>query len=215
MKLSTLFLGMVMLLMISCNEHAHEHGSSAHISDVTAAVDEAAIASAAESGNWLSHGLNYNEARFSPLDQINKENVTDLGLAWSLDLGVMRGVEATPIVVDGIMYLTGPWSIVYAVDARTGTMLWTYDPEVDPNMGEKACCDVVNRGVALYKGDIFVGVIDGRLISLDAADGSLNWEIMTVPEGQNYTITGAPRICLLYTSPSPRDRQKSRMPSSA
>ena len=106
----------------------------------------------------------------------------------------MRGLEATPIVVDGIMFLTGPWSIVYAVDTRKGALIWTYDPQVDRAMGEKACCDVVNRGVALYEGDIFVGAIDGRLISLDAADGTVNWEVMTVPEGGNYTITGAPRI---------------------
>ena len=194
MKLSTLFLLSLVLCVVSCGEHRHTHESPGHLAAVTGAIDEHAIASSTKGGDWLSYGLDYDEARYSPLDQINKKNVKDLGLAWSLDLGVMRGLEATPIVVDGIMFLTGPWSIVYAVDTRKGALIWTYDPQVDRAMGEKACCDVVNRGVALYEGDIFVGAIDGRLISLDAADGTVNWEVMTVPEGGNYTITGAPRI---------------------
>src|SRR5680860_846322 len=102
--------------------------------------------------DWLSYGKNYSEDRFSTLNQINKSNIDSLGLAWSIDLGTTRGIEATPIVVDGIMYLTGPWSVVYAIDARKGKIIWTYDPEVPKGFGEKACCDVVNRGVALYQG---------------------------------------------------------------
>ena len=144
MKLSTLFLLSLVLCFVSCGEHRHTHESPGHLAAVTGAIDEHAIASSTKGGDGLSYGLDYYEARYSPLDQINKKNVKDLGLAWSLDLGVMRGLEATPIVVDGIMFLTGPWSIVYAVDTRKGALIWTYDPQVDRAMGEKACCDVVN-----------------------------------------------------------------------
>jgi quinohemoprotein ethanol dehydrogenase len=145
-------------------------------------------------GDWLTHGLTYKEDRYSELDQINKETVGKLDLAWSINLGTKRGIEASPIVVDGIMYLTGPWSKVFAVDARKGSIIWEYDPEVPRKYGEWACCDVVNRGVALYKGAVFVGTIDGRLISIDAATGEENWEVVTVNKKQKYTITGAPRI---------------------
>ena len=180
-------------LLVNCKSEPPAPGTAEHIQSVTAAVDDAAITEAA-AGNWLSHGLNYQEDRYSPLDQINKENVKRLGLAWTLDLGVMRGIEASPIVVDGIMYLTGPWSVVWAIDLRKGEQIWKYDPKVPPEFAEIACCDVVNRGVALYKGDVFFGTIDGRLISLDAATGTVNWEKLTVDRNRKYTITGAPRI---------------------
>lgn len=170
-------------------------GSSEHIATVTDPIDDPALVRATTShDDWLSYGLNYQEDRHSRLVQITDQNVDHLGLAWSHDLGVMRGIEATPLVIDGIMFLTGPWSVGYAINARTGERLWTYDPKVPRTMGEKACCDVVNRGMAIYEGDLFWGTIDGRLVSVDAATGRLNWEIMTVPPDRNYTITGAPRI---------------------
>jgi quinohemoprotein ethanol dehydrogenase len=104
-----------------------------------------------------------------------------------------RGAEATPLVVDGVMYVTSAWSIVHALDARTGARLWVHDPRVDRAVGAKACCDVVNRGVAVYGGKVFVGVIDGRLMALDAATGRVAWETVTVDQSKAYTITGAPR----------------------
>lgn len=145
-------------------------------------------------GNWLLHGLTYGETRFSPLAQITEKNIDQLGLDWSIDLGMKRGIEATPIVQDGMMYLTGPWSMVFAVDLRTQEIVWKYDPEVPKSTGEKGCCDVVNRGVALYNGKVFVGTFDGRLISLDAKTGELVWEVVTVDQSKPYTITGAPRV---------------------
>lgn len=181
------------LILFSCTEEPLP-GSIDHIKKVTQSIDSKAIANNEEHSDWLNYGLNYQEDRFSKLDQINKETVKDIGLAWSLDLGVMRGIESSIIAVDGILYMTGPWSVVYAIDARKGEMIWEYDPKVPREIGEKACCDVVNRGVAIHKGAVFVGTIDGRLISIDAATGTKNWETMTVPEGENYTITGAPRI---------------------
>ncbi|HXW07436.1 MAG TPA: PQQ-dependent dehydrogenase, methanol/ethanol family [Vicinamibacterales bacterium] len=157
-------------------------------------VDTARITAAdSEPGNWLTHGRTYSEQRYSPLRAIDTGSVGRLGLAWSYDLGMNRGAEATPLVVDGVMYVTSAWSIVHAIEARNGTRLWVYDPKVDRAVGAKACCDVVNRGVAFYGGKVFVGVIDGRLVALDGARGSVIWETETIDRSQPYTITGAPR----------------------
>lgn len=172
-----------------------ENSATASHQDASLTVDDARLRAADETpGDWLSYGRNYSEDRYSPLDQITKENLSELGLAWTLELTSTRGVQATPLVVNGIMYFTGPWSVVYAVDARTGTQIWTFDPEVPRVKAIDLCCGVVNRGLALYKGAVFVGTLDGRLISIDAATGEQNWSVMTVPDGGNYTITGAPRI---------------------
>ncbi len=158
-------------------------------------VDGARITAAdAEPENWLSHGRTYSEQRFSPLDSINESNVAELGLAWYYDLGTTRGVEATPLVVDGVMYTTSAWSIVYALDAKTGRELWVYDPHVPKRWGQYACCDVVNRGVAAWNGRVYVGTLDGRLVAIDAATGKLAWEKVTVDQSLPYTITGAPRV---------------------
>ena len=161
----------------------------------TLAVDDARLRGAdADSANWLTHGRTYAEQRFSPLAEIRAENATQLGLAWSLELGTNRGVEATPIAVDGFLFATGPWSVVYAVDARTGQMIWTHDPQVPKSAGANACCDVVNRGVAVYKGRVYSGTLDGRLVALDAATGALVWQVQTTDTSRPYTITGAPRV---------------------
>jgi len=179
---------------ISCKK-VYEPGTIDYIKSVTDQVDTNRLLNADKSpGDWLSYGRNYAEDRFSSLNQITKSNIKDLGLAWSFNLGTNRGIEATPIVVDGIMYISGPWSAVYAIDARKGELIWTYDPEVPKEYGEKACCDVVNRGIALYKGHIFVGSLDGRLISINAATGKRVWEVLTVDQAKGYTITGAPRV---------------------
>ena len=159
-------------------------------------VDGAFIrANAAKTPDWPTVGVDYAETRYSRLDQINASNVKDLGLAWSYNLESTRGVEATPVVVDGIMYVSASWSVVHAIDTRTGNRIWTYDPQIDRSTGFKGCCDVVNRGVALWKGKVYVGAWDGRLIALDAATGKEVWHKNTF-EGQkgSLTITGAPRV---------------------
>jgi quinohemoprotein ethanol dehydrogenase len=188
----------VMLTVLSFGSaaQAQTKGSPGHISAVTGAIDSAAIvANSATSKDWPSYGLDYAETRFSKLDQITAGNVKDIGLMWTYNLESIRGVEATPVVVDGIMYVTAPWSIVHAVDVRSGKRIWSFDPEVDREKGYRGCCDVVNRGVALYKGKVFVGAYDGRLISLDAATGRKVWEKDTVIDRKmSYTITGAPRV---------------------
>ena len=158
-------------------------------------IDDARIKNAeSEPGNWLAYGRTYEEQRFSPLTQVNKGNVAQLGLAWAKDMGTNRAQESTPIVVDGIMFLTSSWSRVFAIDAVTGETLWTYDPQVPGETGRKACCDVVNRGVAVYKGRVYFGSLDGRLIALDAGTGELVWEVNTIIDPTRaYTVTGAPR----------------------
>ena len=144
---------------------------------------------------WPSNGLDYGVNRFSPLDQITTANVGKLGLAWSYPLNSTRGVEATPVVVDGIMYVTTPWSIVHAINARTGENIWTFDSQSPREQGYKLCCDVVNRGVAVYKGKVYVGTPDARLIALDAATGKALWTVDASPDRTRpYTITGAPLV---------------------
>ncbi|MEN8718680.1 MAG: PQQ-dependent dehydrogenase, methanol/ethanol family [Oceanococcaceae bacterium] len=160
-----------------------------------AAVDGTRIANAdAEPHNWMSHGRTYDEQRFSPLNQINAETVKDLGLEWTYKLEIDRGIEATPIVVDGVMYTTGAFSMVYAFDARNGKLLWKYDPAVPRDWAGRGCCGVINRGVAVWDGKVYVGVYDGRLEALDAATGERLWSTVTTDQSANYTITGAPRI---------------------
>lgn len=190
---SLLYIGFTFILG-SCGK-SHEPGTSEHIQAITQQVDNERLVNAdANPGDWISYGRNYAEDRHSSLNQITKDNINTLGLAWSINLQTSRGIEATPLVVDGIMYLSGPWSIVYAIDARKGTLIWTYDPEVPREYGERVCCDVVNRGVALYKGHVFVGSLDGRLISIDATTGKKVWEVVTVDQTKPYSITGAPRV---------------------
>ena len=159
-------------------------------------VDDNGLRNAdADSGNWLMYGRTYGEQRFSPLGDIDEENVGQLGLVWSLEFDTTRGLEATPLVVDGVIYTTWVWSVVYAVDAATGTMIWTYNPEVSKSRAAWfLCCDAVNRGLALYRGKLYVGTIDGRLVALDARSGRPVWETVTVDQSKPYSITGAPRI---------------------
>lgn len=159
-----------------------------------AAVDTARISSESAGNEWLTYGGTYDEQRHSKLTAINKENVSQLGVAWTYDLATNRGVESTPIVVDGTMYVTSAWSVVYALDAKTGEEKWVYDPQADRAVGVKACCDVVNRGVAVYDGKVYVGVIDGRLEALNAETGEVIWSKVTVDQDKPYTITGAPRV---------------------
>jgi PQQ-dependent dehydrogenase (methanol/ethanol family) len=144
--------------------------------------------------DWLSHGRGYDETRHSPLDEIDKRNVGTLGLAWFVDLDTHRGQESTPLVVDGVMYLTTAWSKVLALNAQNGRLLWRFDPKVPGATAVKACCDVVNRGAAAWRGKIFVGTLDGRLIALDARSGKPVWSVVTTDQSKPYTTTGAPRV---------------------
>jgi quinohemoprotein ethanol dehydrogenase len=153
-----------------------------------------ALAGAAADDNWRLHGGTQNNQRFSPLNQINEQTVSRLGLVWSQELGTTRGLEATPIVDEGVIYTTGAWSVVFAFDARTGAPKWTYDPGVPRERAYFLCCDVVNRGVAVDNGKVFVGTLDGRLIALDQRSGLPLWIVQTTDPAKAYSITAAPCI---------------------
>src|SRR6516165_5101181 len=153
-----------------------------------------AIPAVADEEDWCLHGGSQTDQRFSPLNQINEQTVSRLGLVWSQELGTSRGLEATPIVEQGVIYTTGSWSVVFAFEARTGKMKWTYDPIVPRERAYFLCCDVVNRGVALHNGKVYVGTLDARLIALEAKSGNPVWSVMTGEAGKPYSITGYPRI---------------------
>ncbi len=158
-------------------------------------VDQRRMLSAdREAGNWMSVGRTFDEQRFSPLTQINEGNVSQLGLAWYVDLPVDRGVEASPLVIDGVLYNIEPWNVTTAYDAATGKQLWRYDPQVNRDFGRLACCDIVSRGVAAWKGRIYLATLDGRLIAVDAKNGKPVWSVNTFEPVWPYTITGAPRV---------------------
>jgi quinohemoprotein ethanol dehydrogenase len=147
-----------------------------------------------ESGQWLSHSRTYSEQYFSPLKRINDGNVDKLGLAWFVDLPTNQNIETTPLMIDGVLYITLPWSKVMAIDARTGKQLWLHDPRVAGAWNINICCGVDNRGVAAWKGKIIFGTLDGRLIALDARSGKQVWSTKSTPNERRYSITGAPRI---------------------
>lgn len=159
-----------------------------------APLDATETAEANDGTEWSNIGFDAKEQRHSPLDQINEENVGELGIAWFKDLPDARGQEATPLMIDGKLYISTAWSKVFAYDAKTGEELWSYDPEVPGEKAVDACCDVVNRGVAINRGKLFFGTIDGRLIALDANTGARLWETQTTDNSKPYTITGAPRV---------------------
>src|SRR5689334_5561462 len=160
-------------------------------------IDDAALRNSGKTGDeWLSYGLTPGETRFSPLKQIDAANIGRLGLSWSYEIGPGGGnQEATPLMWNGTLYSITNWSIVFAVDARTGKEKWRWDPEVNrAAVQPKICCGIVNRGVAIYGGNVIAPVIDGRLIALDAETGKPAWEARIAYTGDNYTITMAPRI---------------------
>ena len=164
-------------------------------------LDDAALRSAWQNGQWVSYGNDLAERRYSPLDQIDAGNVNRLGLSWTYVVGDGGGnQEATPLAWNGTLYGITNWSIVFAVDARTGIERWRYDPQVDrtfatPGQNRGICCGVVNRGVALYDGKVISPVIDGRVVALDATTGTRLWSTRILPEDSTgYSITMAPRI---------------------
>jgi quinohemoprotein ethanol dehydrogenase len=145
-------------------------------------------------GEWPSDGRDYSAQRFSPLTQINASNVSRLGLAWYDDLDTLRGVEATPIYADGVLYNSLPFNIIKAYDAKSGRVLWTYDPKVPREMARYACCEPDSRGLAMWHGLIVIATLDGRLIGLDKSSGKPVWTTQALPSTMPYTITGAPRV---------------------
>ena len=160
-------------------------------SEPSADIDPANVTA----GEWASYGRDYSEQRYSPLDQVNAENIGELGLAWYADLAERGGsYETTPVVADGRIYVSAPWSKVYAFDAASGETLWKYDPKVPGEWAVNLCCGIVNRGVALWKDKVIWGTLDGRLVAVDAVNGELIWEVQATDRERQLSITGAPRI---------------------
>ena len=168
--------GLLMLALVACTPQAHidEPKGTDAAKPAPAVTFKRLMQADSEPGQWMTHGRTYSEQRYSPLTKINVNNVAELGLAWSYNLKTERGIEATSLMVDGVVYTTSAWSIVHAIDARNGKSLWTFDPKVAKEKAKHACCDVVNRGVAVWQGQIFFGALDGRLFALDAATGEVN-----------------------------------------
>jgi quinohemoprotein ethanol dehydrogenase len=164
----------------------------------TGLVDDARVIAAAEKepGNWLAYGQTYKEQRFSKLTEVTRENVGQLGLAWSKPIGgTYERMQGTPLVVDGVMYATNGWGVVYALNAATGDEIWRFDPETDRESMQYAFAAPVNRGVAVYEGKVYVATFDGRLLAIDAATGEEIWDIDTWHPSAlgRFNITGAPR----------------------
>jgi len=160
-------------------------------------VDDNGLRRAGASGDeWLTYGLTQTETRYSPLADINADNVKRLGLAWSADIGSGGGrQEATPLMWNGTLYVISNYSVVFAIDARTGKERWRWDPQVNPAaVRPEVCCGVVNRGLAIYQGLIMAPIVDGRLEALDAETGKVAWEARVAFPQEHYTITIAPRI---------------------
>lgn len=145
--------------------------------------------------NWPSPKGGPDAAHFSNLTDIAPGNVQRLGLAWSYDLGTSRVQEATPVVIDGVLYTSGNLGRAYALDAASGKELWTFTPDVDMQSNRAACCDQANRGVAVAEGKVLVAALDGWLYALDAKTGKVVWKADTVIDhGRGYTSTGAPEV---------------------
>jgi quinohemoprotein ethanol dehydrogenase len=150
--------------------------------------------SATDVGQWMSYGRTWDEQRFSPLEQINESNVARLGLAWYDDLDTYRGVQSTPLYVDGVLYNVSVWNVVTAYNAGSGKKLWRFDPKVDRQWARLACCGPSSRGIAMWNGNIYIGALDGRLIAVDARSGRQRWSVQTIDQTQAYSITGPPRV---------------------
>lgn len=190
---TTALLGGALLALAACNASKNDSITAGSLDDAEKA-SETLLKTGGTGDDWGAIGFSYDEQRFSPLTDISDKNVGELGIAWTADLEDARGQEATPVVVDGVMYVSHAWSKVSAWDAATGKPLWKFDPKVPGESAVNACCDVVNRGVALWGDKVFVGTIDGRLIALDRKTGKELWSTQTVDADKPYTITGAPRV---------------------
>jgi quinohemoprotein ethanol dehydrogenase len=191
---TTALLGCAALALASCNASKNDSISGTGSLDDAEKASETLLKTGGNGDDWGAIGYSYDEQRFSPLTDINDKNVGKLGIAWTADLDDARGQEATPVVVDGVMYVTHAWSKVSAWDAATGKPLWKFDPKVPGERAVSACCDVVNRGVAVWGDKVFVGALDGRLIALDKKTGTPIWSKQTFDKRRPYTITGAPRV---------------------
>ncbi len=180
MKLRSIFGACLAVLVVACSRGP-------------TIVDNAALANQKDGRNWLAYGGGFHETRFSVLDQINANTVQKLGLAWSMDLDVSNSITA-PLAVDGVIYLGAGHGILQAVEAATGKLLWRFDARAPEVAGQKMRVAWGIRGIAFWKGKVYSGTTDGRLLAINAKDGTLVWSVQTVDPKDGATITGAPRV---------------------
>jgi alcohol dehydrogenase (cytochrome c) len=145
-----------------------------------------------EPQNWLTYSGSYKGWRYSALDQINRQNVRNLKLVWTQQMVTTHRIESTPIVVDGVMYISEPPSNVIALDAATGRPFWHYKRSLPATIN--VCCDQVNRGVAVLEDRVFVGTVDAHLVALNAKTGAVLWDVAVADNAKGYAITGAPLV---------------------
>ena len=161
-------------------------------------VSNQRVLEGAQSGeNWFLKGGRFDGQHYSPLAQVNDENISDLGLEWAADLPTLDGISTTPIVIDGVIYMSGAYSVVFAVDAKNGEILWTYDPEVQDAFADHprlSWIARINRGVAVWGDSVFATTADCRLIALDAQTGKRRWTKQTCSSEQGYSISDSPYV---------------------
>ncbi len=163
-------------------------GAQAQVTEEMLAGDQAST------GDVLTNGMGRDLQRFSPLETLNKTNVSKLQPVWAFSLGgeKQRGQETQPLVHDGIMYITGSYSRIFAIDAKTGEEIWQYDARLPE--GILPCCDVVNRGAAIYNDKVYFGTLDARIVALDAKTGDVVWRDQIDDYRAGYSYTAAPLI---------------------
>ena len=157
-------------------------------------VDDKTLADESSGDNWLAFGRTYSEQRYSPLTQISDATIGRLKPDWFLELPNDRGLVSTPLVVDGVLYFIGSMNIVRAVDARSGRLIWQYDPRVGAQAGRLRVGWDHNRGIGFWRGKVYAATWDGRLVAIDARTGKEVWQAMTIDPAKPMYITGAPKI---------------------
>jgi quinohemoprotein ethanol dehydrogenase len=190
-------LGVSLLAIAGCQRTAAPPAPGPRVAAKPAAVmdRERLLKADSEPQNWPTAGRDFGKSHHSPLDQINAQTVGRLGFAWQTTINNNRGLETTPIVIDGVLYTSGQEGRVYALDAATGAEIWHFLPTIDGQVNRKVCCDAVNRGVAVWQGRVYVTALDGVMYALDAATGKIAWQADTVIDHERgYTSTGAPEI---------------------
>ena len=148
------------------------------------------LGAAADNANWLTYSRDYANQRFSPLKNIHKQNVRNLTAVWSFQTGTPDGLQSTPLIVEGVLYLSTSWNHVFAIDARTGAELWHYRRKLPEKL--KYCCGPVNRGVAVLNDSLYLATLDAHLVALDARTGRPKWDVEMGKVEQNLSGTGPP-----------------------
>jgi PQQ-dependent dehydrogenase (methanol/ethanol family) len=187
-RIATVSLVAVIAAALDLSVDAQELPAAGNVNQARVLAEEVA------GGNWLVNGRDFTGKRFSPLEQITEENIGKLGLAWSLDIDSPMGLAVEPIVVDGVIYISGSLDRVYAVDAASGKMRWRVDPQVSLAAMRNSWAARTNRGVAVWEGKVFVGTGDCRMIALDAATGEQLWQSPVCVDTTRTGVTGAPQV---------------------